>query len=95
MYYFAETLNDINVGPSGQANKLQIILVTIDYIVSQLSELGATAEQRELAHSTTVTRTRGCSTAWKKGITKEKAAQAMRKEELVSENLQSPAEVQD
>lgn len=86
-------LRSLNIGPSGQANKLQTVLVGIDYVVAKLPESGATDEQKDLAHAATITKTRVHH--WKKGITKEKAAQAMRKKEFVSENLQSPAEVHE
>ena len=62
----------------------------IDYVMSRIPESGASDEDREVAHSSTITRHK--VQGWKKSITREKLAHAVRKE-YVSENLQSPAEV--
>ena len=90
---FINKLRELNIGPSGQANKLQTLLVAMDYVVSKVPETGVTEGERELIHAATITK---CKVQhWKKGITKQKAQQATRKKEFVSENLQSPKEVME
>lgn len=88
---YLQNLRTLNIGPSGQATKLQTVMAAIDFVLSRLPDSGATEEEREVAHSATITRSK--VQKWKKGISKEKAVQAMKKKEFVSENLQSPAEV--
>lgn len=88
---YLQTLRSLNIGPSGQATKLQTMLAAIEYVLSGVPDSGATEKEKELVHSATVTKSR--VQQWKRGITREKVVHAMKRKEYVSENLQSPAEV--
>ena len=74
-----------------QATKLQTLITAMDYVISRISESGASEEDREVAYSATMTRHK--VQRWKRSINQEKLAYAVRKKEYISENLQSPVEV--
>ena len=81
----------LNIGPSGQATKLQTLITAIDFVLSRIPESGASEEDRELAYSAAMTRHK--VQRWKRSINQEKLAYAVRKKEYINENLQSPVEV--
>ena len=57
----------------------------MNYVISHIHDSGASEEDKEIAHSTTVMQTK--VQGWKKTLTREKTVQAMRKK-YVSENFQ-------
>jgi gas vesicle protein len=71
--------------------KLQTLITAMDYVISRIPDSGASDEEREVAHSATVTRHK--VQAWKRSITREKVEHAMQKKKYISENLLPPAEV--
>lgn len=90
---YAERLRELNIGPSGQVNKIQTISLAVDYLLSRLSLQNPTAEDREASHLARVISTK--IKQLKKGLTKEKMIQSSKKREFVAENLCSPSEVMD
>ena len=53
MAYLNE-LRRLEVGPSGQVNKLQAIIVSIDFLVSKISDVSPTEAEKELLHKATL-----------------------------------------
>ena len=69
MSYLNE-LRRLKVGPSGQVNKVQTIIVYIDFLVSKIPDASPTEAEKELLHKATLSKSKLQSL--KKQIGKEK-----------------------
>ena len=67
---YLNELRRLEVGPSGQVNKLQTIIMSIDFLVSMISDTSPTEAEKELLHKATLSKSKLQSL--KKQVGKEK-----------------------
>ena len=67
---YVDKLRELQVGPSGQVNKLQVIILAINWLISQLPDVDPTPADKERLHIAMLCRDK--LQAAKKSIAKEK-----------------------
>ena len=67
---YIDKLRELQVGPSGQVNKLQVIILAINWLISQLPDVDPTPADKERLHLAMLCRDK--LQAVKKSIAKEK-----------------------
>ena len=67
---YLNELRRLEVGPSGQVNKLQTIIVSIDFLLSKIPDASPTEAEKEILHKATLSKSK--LQALKKQIGKEK-----------------------
>ena len=67
---YLNELRRLEVGPSGQVNKLQTIIVSVDFLLSKIPDASPTEAEKEILHKATLSKSK--LQALKKQIGKEK-----------------------
>ena len=55
---YLNELRRLEVGPSGQVNKLQTIIVSIDFLLSKIPDASPTEAEKEILHKATLSKSK-------------------------------------